>query len=205
MLKIYLARHGQDEDNANNILNGHRDKPLTEIGIKQAEFLAKKIEEAGIIFDYIFTSPLRRAYKTAEIISEKIGISPPVILPELIERDFGIMTGVEISRVEQMCSPNIIKTEFINYFLSPEGAETFPDLLKRAEKVLTKIEFEFTDRSALLVTHGDIGKMLFAQYYDLHWKEVLSLFHFGNSELILLSEQTDPGQAHVFKAIQHNT
>ncbi len=33
MLKIYLARHGQNEDNANGILNGHRDLPLTDIGL----------------------------------------------------------------------------------------------------------------------------------------------------------------------------
>lgn len=40
MTKIYITRHGQDRDNANNILNGHRDMPLTEIGMDQAGQLA---------------------------------------------------------------------------------------------------------------------------------------------------------------------
>ena len=44
MLNIYLARYGQNQDNANGILNGHRDLPLTELGIAQAEEVAIKIK-----------------------------------------------------------------------------------------------------------------------------------------------------------------
>lgn len=40
MSKIYLARHGQDKDNSEGILNGHRDTPLTDIGIMLANVLA---------------------------------------------------------------------------------------------------------------------------------------------------------------------
>jgi broad specificity phosphatase PhoE len=36
MLKLYLARHGQNLDNANGILNGHRDEPLTKKGMEKA-------------------------------------------------------------------------------------------------------------------------------------------------------------------------
>jgi probable phosphoglycerate mutase len=49
MTKIYLARHGQDQDNANAILNGHRDTPLTKIGLTQADQLSQKIKESGIV------------------------------------------------------------------------------------------------------------------------------------------------------------
>jgi broad specificity phosphatase PhoE len=168
MLKIYIARHGQDVDNANSILNGHRDEPLTSIGIKQANQLAEEIVIKNMNFHHIFSSPLQRALKTADIIHKAIDGPKPKILSNLIERNFGIMTGVEISKVEEMCAPDILKTEAVNYFLSPIGAETFPDLLKRAEKVLSKIEEDFTEGSILLVTHGDIGKMIFAKYYNLH-------------------------------------
>lgn len=56
MLKIYLARHGQNEDNANGILNGHRDMPLTEVGIGQAHEVAEKIKESGLTFDVVLSS-----------------------------------------------------------------------------------------------------------------------------------------------------
>ena len=205
MLKIYLARHGQNEDNANGILNGHRDLPLTDIGIAQAHEVADKIKTTGLIFDSVLSSPLKRAFKTAEIIADANGLPKPIVVNELIERDFGKMTGLEQSRIEELCAPDIIKTDTVTYFLSPEGAETFPDLLHRAENLLNKIVEEHKDGSILLVTHGDFGKMIYAQYYDLDWKDVLTLFHFGNSELLLLSPDSTAGEAHVFKIIQHNT
>jgi broad specificity phosphatase PhoE len=205
MLKIYLARHGQNEDNANGVLNGHRDMPLTSIGEAQAVEVANKIKEAELTFDAVLCSPLGRAKKTAEIISEVNGLPEPEVNDLLIERDFGVMTGVEQSRVEELCAPDIIKTETINYFLSPEGAETFPDLLNRAEVLLNKLTTEYIDGSILLVTHGDFGKMVYAKYYNLDWRDVLKLFHFGNSELLLLSEDSEPGEAHVFTILQHNS
>lgn len=205
MLKIYLARHGQNEDNANGILNGHRDLPLTEIGIAQAHEVANKIKDAGLSFDIVLSSPLSRALVTAEIISDTNHFSRPEVVPELIERDFGVMSGQPQSRIEELCAPEIIKTETVTYFLSPEGAESFPDLLKRAERLLDKLTAKYKDGSILLVTHGDFGKMIYAQYYKLDWKDVLTLFHFGNSELLLLSPDSDAGEAHVFTILQHNT
>ena len=204
MLKIYITRHGQNEDNANGILNGHRDKPLTAKGIEQAQEVAHKIRENHLHFDTIYTSPLVRASKTAEIIADTIDGPKPIVEPDLIERDFGIMTGIENTRIEEMCGPDILKTEIITNFLSPEGAETFPDLLKRGRKPLKKIEGKHKDGSVLLVTHGDFGKMVYAAYYNLGCQEVLELFHFGNSELLLLSADSEPGEAHVFTIMQHN-
>lgn len=205
MLKIYLARHGQNDDNANGILNGHRDLPLTETGIAQAYEVANKIKEAGLHFDAVLSSPLSRAFATAEIISETNDFVKPEVVPELIERDFGVMSGQEQSRIEELCAPNIIRTETVTYFLSPEGAETFPDLLERAKRLLDKLTATYKDGSILLVTHGDFGKMMYAHYYNLDWKDVLTLFHFGNSELLLLSPDSDAGEAHVFTILQHNT
>lgn len=204
MLKIYLARHGQDKDNANGILNGHRDQPLTDIGVTQAIEVASKIKEAGIGFDHILTSPLVRAKKTAEIISELIKGPTPEVEPELIERDFGAMTGVEQSKVIELCAPDILKTETVTYFLKPPHAETFPDLLVRANRLINKLKTKYKQGEILCVTHGDLGKMMYAAYYKLDWKDVLTLFHFGNSELLLLSPDSMAGEAHVFEIIQHN-
>jgi probable phosphoglycerate mutase len=205
VLKIYLARHGQNNDNANGILNGHRDLPLTEIGINQATELANEIKAATLSFDVVLSSPLTRALRTAEIIADINNLPEPKIVDELIERNFGIMTGLRQSRIEELCAPNIIKTDTITYFLSPEGAETFPDLLKRADILLRKITEEYKEGSILVVTHGDFGKMIYAQYYKLDWKNVLTLFHFGNSELLLLSPDSGANEASIFKFAQHNT
>lgn len=203
-IKIYIARHGQNQDNARGILNGHRDMPLTTLGIEQANDLAKSISELGITFNRVFSSPLDRAYRTAKIISRELTMRRIVKLRLLIERDFGIMTGKPASQIEALCGDNIIKIETITYFLSPEGAETFPDLIKRAQRILKKLEEFNLNGNILLVCHGDIGKMIYAAFYNIHWKDILTTFHFGNSELLLLEKDSDPEKRHIVKLKQHN-
>ena len=191
-------------DNATGILNGRRDEPLSEKGIEQANEVVVKIKETGIYFDHVYSSPLKRAYKTAEIITDTLGIAKPEVLPNLIERDFGIMTGQPQSKIKEICSPDIIQSDTITYFLSPEGAETFPQLVERAKRLLDMLKAKHKDENILLVTHGDFGKMIYAAYYNLNWKEILNMFHFGNSELLELSEESGPEETHVFKIEQHN-
>lgn len=204
MLKIYLARHGQDEDNARGILNGRRDNALTEIGLGQAKELAENIKEKGLVFDHVYCSPLLRAIQTASTVCDELHISRPVVHRNLIERDFGMMTGKQVKYIENFCAPDIVKTEGITYFLSPTGAETFPILLLRASKILEWIHERHNNESVLLVTHGDIGKMIFTAFYHLDWENVLSEFHFGNSELLLLSDDSKPEEAQIFKVKQYN-
>ena len=201
-VEIYIARHGQNEDNVNGILNGHRDLPLTDLGRSQAQELARGIIEAEIHFSSIYCSPLKRAHETAIIVRDILGIEiEPIILPELIERDFGVMTGVPINEVESRCSPNIVKTDTITYFLNPERAETFPQLVERGHKVLETVRSQQNEGNALLVCHGDIGKMVYVAATGKKWRDVLINFHFGNCDLIDVSPDD---KAHKIKLEQYN-
>ncbi len=204
MLEIYLARHGQDRDNARGILNGRRNEPLTEKGVEQAQALAQRIKEYGIKFNITYSSPLQRAYQTAEIIANTLGLQKPEIIDDLTEREFGMMTGKPHTKIGELCFPNILKTETITYFLSPEGAETFPQLIERAKRLLKYLNDKHKDGNILLVSHGDFGKMLYCAYYNLDWKEVLKMFHFGNSALLLMSSNSKAKDVHVFHIQQHN-
>ncbi|MBI5134054.1 MAG: histidine phosphatase family protein [Candidatus Taylorbacteria bacterium] len=204
MLSIYLVRHGQNEDNVNGILNGHRDLPLTKIGIEQAKNLALHLEKTGIRFDKIYSSPLSRAYRTAEIIADHLGLDKPEKRDGLIERNFGDMTGRKISDIEKLYSPHIIKTNTVTYVTECPGSETFPDLIERAKKLISDVQKERAGGNVLLVCHGDIGKMIYAAFYGIDWKDALKNFHFGNSEIVLLSPGRDPKDAHIFKQEQFN-
>ncbi|HMS31457.1 MAG TPA: histidine phosphatase family protein [Candidatus Saccharibacteria bacterium] len=199
--EIYIARHGQNQDNAKGVLNGHRDLPLTDLGRAQAVELAEGISDLGLEFTIVYTSPLSRAHETAQIICDRLGISDKlVVMPELIERDFGIMTGHKASEIEELCAPDIIKTNTITYFLNPKNAETFPDLLTRGQNILETIRSKHKSGNILAVCHGDIGKMIYAAASQRSWEEVLKDFHFGNSELI----EIESTEAHVIKIKQHN-
>ena len=111
MLNIYLVRHGQDADNAHSILNGRRDPPLTTRGINQAGELAQKIKHAGLHFTAIYTSPLKRARQTAQIIAKVLGGPKPVKLTDLIERDFGIMAGKSHTQIGASFKPDVVATK----------------------------------------------------------------------------------------------
>ena len=204
MTKIYIARHGQNEDNLNHILNGHRDLPLTPLGFEQARTLAEEIKDAGLTLYAIYSSPLIRAYATAETITNVLREPKPIVLPNLIERNLGSMSGRPISDIKNLPKENVLQADVVTYFLEADGAESWPDTLARAHSVIEEVKTKHPTGSVLLVCHGDIGKMLYAAYYHLDWKETLVLFHFGNSELILLSPDSKAEDTHVFKYIQHN-
>jgi broad specificity phosphatase PhoE len=204
MIKIYLARHGQDLDNVNSILNGQRNQPLSEKGWEQARELAERISEVHISFNKVYSSPLSRAYDTAKTITDKLNLPSPEIINLLIERDFGIMTGKKHADIIPMCEPDILKTDVVTYFLSPEGAETFPVLMERARKLLDFLDDNHQDGNVLMVSHGDFGKMIYAEYYHLDWQEVLKKFHFGNSDLVLLSPDSPADEVKVFEFKQFN-
>ncbi len=102
-MEIYIARHGQNQDNAKGILNGHRDLPLTALGRTQARDTAIEINSRTLQFDVVLSSPLKRALETAMIISGEIS-GPDVITEKLlIERDF-LRTEVDGCVESSACS-----------------------------------------------------------------------------------------------------
>lgn len=154
MTTIYIARHGQNEDNVRGILNGHRDLPLTDLGRQQARQLARHIKDRELVFDAVYASPLGRAFETAAIVAAELELAEPIIHDDLIERDFGIMTG------------------------------TFPELLARGQRVLDFMARQHPDQTVLLACHGDIGKMIYAAATSTPWRQVLTDFYFGNTDII---------------------
>lgn len=200
MKKIYLARHGQDEDNAAGILNGHRDRKLSKLGKEQALNFAKKIKEAKLDIEKVYSSPLQRAYKTALAATKILNLNDPEKLALLIERDFGVLTGQPITSIDTTKKDNIIQVGPIAYFLEAQGAETFPQLMERAKKILSWLDKNNKYQNILLVCHGDIGKMIYGAFYNLSWKEALTEFNFSNSEIILLEKGLEIEKRIVYQA-----
>lgn len=185
MVKIFLCRHGQDEDNANGLLNGHRDEPLTPLGQSQAQTVAEKIlAEHDEPFDVILSSPLQRAHHTALAIAAKRGQTVE-IEPLLIERHFGILTGKPIADITKH-TDDVLHTDRVTYFLSAEDSETFAECFERATQVVEKVRQLYDGKKVLLVCHGDIGKMILAVTKNITWKDGLLHPYFANTEVIEL-------------------
>jgi broad specificity phosphatase PhoE len=198
---IYLTRHGQDEDNARGLLNGHHDTLLTDIGRCQARALVGKIKESRIKIGKVYSSPLKRTKETATIIAVDLELSLE-IMSELIERNFGDMTGKKISDIASLCSESeVFKTANIAYFIDMPNAESFPKTLERAKIVLNKLSKE--TENILLVTHGDIGKMILVAFYGVSIKEAL-VIEFGNTEVLVLDKNRGIGDCRLISCTQLN-
>lgn len=184
MSKIFLVRHGQDMDNAAGILNGRRDMELTELGREQAKKVAEKLRDNKV--QIIYSSPLKRAYETARIIGTVLGVDEIITGEHLIEREFGILTGKPVSDIPKY-TDKILPTDRVNYFLEVKGAENFSTLLERGRKVLQEITQRYPNKNILIVTHGDIGKMIRAAYHQWTWEQGLKTPYFDNTGVLELS------------------
>jgi alpha-ribazole phosphatase len=97
MTELWLVRHGQTDWNVEGRYNGQEDTPLNEVGVRQAEETAGKL--AGESFTAVYASDLQRAYRTAEIITARLGlpIQTDTRLREIHQGEFQGMLVTEIS------------------------------------------------------------------------------------------------------------
>lgn len=99
-MRVYLIRHGITDWNIEKRFQGREDIELNEIGLKQAEWCGKSL--ANLEIDAVVTSPLKRALVTAEKILKYHENAAFEIVPNLIERDFGIFSGRTREEREEM-------------------------------------------------------------------------------------------------------
>lgn len=201
MLKIFVLRHGESEYNRDGLLCGHHDPPMTEKGEKQVATTARRIKRAGVRFGVIYSSPLLRAHRSAEIVTSITRGPVPKIWRSLMERAYGVMEGKPWQEIGKLPQQDILRSEHAAHLLDAKGAETFPQLAVRAETVLNNVRLLHRWGNVLLACHGTLGRMLYAAYYGLDWQEMLGRFRMGNAEVVELSDEADPDDPFIFRAV----
>lgn len=155
MYTIYIVRHGETDNNKKRVLQGRSDLPLNEVGIKQAEKVKEYFAEKDVQFDKVYSSPLIRAIKTAQIITgsapdDSADAVPFVLDDHLLEMDYGPYEGCSLLDPP----PEII--EFFSDFVNnpaPEGMENLPDLVARMGRFMESLKKE-GDQTILISTHA---------------------------------------------------
>lgn len=189
MGRIILARHGQDEDNAKRILNGRRDSPLTELGVVQAYELADNLRRAeNLNIKHVFSSPFRRAVKTADVCSKILNV-PHTVLGCLIERSHGILEGHPYSDIPILAKSFRVAYGF-TYVVEVEGGEGYPELCERAKNVLSEIRNKIKELKifgdALVISHGAISRAMTIIHQGLTHNEIFNATSFSNCEFRIL-------------------
>ena len=129
---LYIIRHGQTELNSKHALQGRSDNPLNEAGVQQAQDAAQKLQNLGIRFDRVYSSPLVRAVQTARIVAPDM---EPILDRRLIEMDYGPYEGTDLNNLP----PEIL--EFFKDFAHnpvPEGMEQLASVVERVGRFWRK-------------------------------------------------------------------
>ena len=155
MTVLYLVRHGETVDNANQIMQGQTQGELNAKGIEQAREVAEKL--ACEHFDAFVSSASKRSMDTAAIIARPHHLQV-VTTPLIRERDWGSFTGKYI--------PDLKDREW------PDDIESLDTLKRRATEFLNFIRTAFPDQKVVAVGHGIINKAIQAVYYGKPMNEI---------------------------------
>ena len=156
MTEIILTRHGETEWNVAEIFRGRIDIELNETGRKQAQLLAEYLSHLKL--EAIYSSPLKRALKTAEIIADhhRLGVE---IAPGLIDFNYGEWQGQPHQEVKDKYKG--LYAQWINrpdQVKIPAG-ESLDDVRERALEVINRVVARYKGTVAL-VSHRVVNKVL---------------------------------------------
>jgi len=130
---LVLVRHGQSEWNLKNLFTGWRDVDLTEQGVKEAREAGGKLKAQGLQFDVAFTSVLKRAQRTLDLVLEEMGAASLPIHRDLAlnERDYGDLSGLNKDDARKKWGEEQVHIWRRSYDIAPPGGESLRDTLAR--------------------------------------------------------------------------
>ena len=149
MTTILLARHGETDWNRDNRFQGHADPPLNESGRTQAAELSAALADEPLAAAY--SSPLRRAFETAEIVAAPHGLGP-VPMDALREVDVGSWQGLTRAEVEQRFPKQYAR--WLDYEAGWENGESYEEMGRRVIAGLLELAAAHEGERILAVSHG---------------------------------------------------
>ncbi len=149
MTEFLLVRHGETDWNRERRFQGHADPPLNQLGREQARALADELAAEQV--DAVYSSDLRRARETAEIVAARLGV--PVVIDEALrEIDVGEWQGLTLPEIEERFPDGMRRWHEHGH--GWEGGETYAQLHERVIRRLREIAAAHPDARVCVVGHG---------------------------------------------------
>ncbi len=130
---LILVRHGESEWNLKNLFTGWRNPDLTEKGIGEARATGRRLKAAGYQPEVYFTSALKRAQHTLDLILEEMEITEVTITRSklLNERDYGDLSGLNKDDARQKWGEEQVHVWRRSFDVPPPGGESLKDTAAR--------------------------------------------------------------------------
>jgi len=159
---LVLMRHGQSQWNLENRFTGFKDVELSDLGREEARIAGQNLAAAGIEFDQVFTSTLKRAADTAEIALKECGQEELIRTMErqdaLRERDYGDLTGLNKDETKEKFGEEQVQIWRRSYDVQPPGGESLQDVVEKRVRPYYNAEIKpLVDdgENILIAAHGN--------------------------------------------------
>ncbi len=176
---LVLVRHGQSEWNAKNLFTGWKNPGLTSAGEKEAIDAGNLIKERDIKFSIMFTSALKRAQITGQMILDVIDQTNIEVIKDqaLNERDYGELAGLNKDDARKQWGEEQVHIWRRSYDIPPPGGESLKDTAERVlpyfnSLILPKL---LQGENILVAAHGNSLRSLVMQLDNLSKDEVIAL------------------------------
>lgn len=168
---LTIIRHGETEGNRDKVIQGQLGGELTRRGILQAQALARRLSRDT--FDAIYSSDLKRAVDTTNIITRLVGNPIICLVPELREKSYGIFQGRSLEEFERWRSSRENTQE--RWGVREQDGESLLELEIRLRSFLALIARSHHLDSILISAHGWVNQILLKVLLDLSWPGSLQL------------------------------
>lgn len=175
---LILVRHGQSEWNLKNLFTGWRNPNLTEKGIEEARATGKAIRGAGIVPDLYYTSGLRRAQHTLDLMLEEMGVDNVTITRNIAlnERDYGDLAGLNKDDAREKWGEEQVHIWRRSFDVPPPGGESLKDTAARTlpyyeSEILPQLQ---AGKTVLIAAHGNSLRALVMAIEGLTPDEILA-------------------------------
>ena len=165
-MRLIFVRHGETILNKKRIIQGQSNAKLNKKGLMQAKLVGKRLRKEKI--DFIFSSDLIRAKRTALEIARFHPNTPFNIDKLLRERGFGKYEGISIDKLKEIR----LKIGAKPHLHKPVGGEDYYDVRSRISKFLKKIYPKYKDKTVLIVSHGGTNRAMLSILLKKPLKEV---------------------------------
>ncbi len=176
---LVLVRHGESEWNKLNLFTGWRDVDLSETGVAEAQRAGLALKKEGFHFDVAFTSALKRAQRTLDLILGEIGQTGLITHKDqaLNERDYGDLVGMNKDDARKRWGDEQVHIWRRSYDIAPPGGES---LKGTAARVLPYFESSIlpevmAGKNVIVAAHGNSLRALVMKLDRLTQDEVLKL------------------------------
>lgn len=175
---LILVRHGQSEWNLKNLFTGWKNPNLTEQGEGEARATGKALKAAGIVPDLYYTSALRRAQHTLDLMLEEMGILNVTITRNvaLNERDYGDLSGLNKDDARAKWGEEQVLIWRRSFDVPPPGGESLKDTAARTlpyyqSEILPRLQ---EGKTVLVAAHGNSLRALVMAIEGLTPEQILA-------------------------------